>query len=161
MVRTGGFLDDSMEVPDLASALRTVPETVAICGHTHILWSERVDGRLAPNPGAVSGFLNEDPRAHYAVLTWTDRAWRVGHRAVPNDMGRLRTACRETGYLDEGGGMARLFLLTLETGWNLMSAYFAHVDRVAREAGHETWSVAPDPVWHRAAVTFSWPDGHA
>ena len=156
-----GFLEGDTARSRLAEELDGVGEAVVVCGHTHIPWFQEEGGRLVLNPGAVSGSLNEDPRAHYALLTWTDEGWRAEHRAVAYDVGRLATAFWETGYLDAGGAMARLFLLTVETGKNLVGPFFAHVDRVARQSGHDTWSVAPDPVWHRAAATFSWPDGYA
>jgi diadenosine tetraphosphatase ApaH/serine/threonine PP2A family protein phosphatase len=148
--KRAGFLEDRTPASDAGIALRELVERGLICGH--IPWSQDVDGRLVLNPGAVSGSLKEDPRALCAVLTWMDWCWPAERRAVPYDTDRLRAAFRRSGYMEEGGVLARLLLLTMETGRNLVGGFFAHFDRLAREAGHDTWSVAPDPVWHWAAA---------
>jgi predicted phosphodiesterase len=156
--RQAGFLSRDDEPVGLASAFAQIDEPVLVCGHTHIPWVQAEDGRLACNPGAVSGALNGDPRAQYALLTWRHGRWRVEHRAVAYDLDRLRRAFRESGLLAEGGPFARAYLLSIETGQNVVGRLFWHLDRLAREAGLGDWMVLPDTIWARAVSTFPWED---
>ena len=80
--RRAGFLDEVSTSPDLDATTTETHESVVICGHTHIPWSQQPPGWLVVNPRAASGSLNEDPRAHYALLSWTEACWTVEHRAV-------------------------------------------------------------------------------
>ena len=131
-------------------------EPVLVCGHTHIPWKQEHDGRLALNPGAVCGSLNGDVRAQYALLTWQDDHWQVDHQAVPYDLDRIRAAFRESGLLAEGGGLARAFLLSIETAQNVGGYFLAHAYGLAAEAGFEDCDVVPNAIWEHAVATFDW-----
>ena len=157
--RRAGFLACEEEPPALTPRLSAIDDPVVVCAHTHIPWSQRNGDQLVLNPGAVSGALNEDPRAQYALLTWNDDGWQVEHRAVEYDLGQLRRAYRSSGYLKEGGALARVFLITVETGRNVIAPFFSHIARVAAEAGCGQSSVIRDAVWQQAVDTFVWPDG--
>jgi hypothetical protein len=73
-------------------------------------------------------------------------------------MTRVRRAFRDTGFLAEGGAFARAYLLSSETGRNVVGHLFSHSDRLAREAGLEDWDVVPEAIWDRAVSTFHWTD---
>ena len=156
--RQAGFLSQDDDPPGLTTAFAQIDEPVLVCGHTHIPWTEEEKGRLACNPGAVSGALNGDPRAQYALLTWCDGRWQVEHRAVAYDVGRLRRAFHDRGLLAEGGPFARAYLLSVETGRNVVGRLFWHLDRLVHEGGHEDWVVVPETIWERAVSTFPWED---
>jgi predicted phosphodiesterase len=156
--RKADFMGRDRDSSRLATALASVAEPVLICGHTHIPWTERRDDRLVVNPGAVSGSVNEDPRAHYALLSWRGHRWEVERRAVPYDLDRVRDAFSERGFLSEGGGLARAFLLTVETGRNVVARLFRHIHRLAATAGCEVGVVVPEAIWHRAMTTFPWAE---
>jgi predicted phosphodiesterase len=156
--RAAGFLSRGAEAPGLGPAFSQIDESVLICAHTHIPWVQEEDGKLACNPGAVSGALNGDPRAQYALLTWRDDRWQVDHRALPYDVDRVRHAFRDRGLLAEGGVFARAFLLNVVTGRNVVGHLFSHVDQLAATSGHADWVVVPDAVWDRAVSTFPWDD---
>lgn len=153
-----GFLGRDSDSSWLTTALGFVAEPVLICAHTHIPWAERRDDRLAVNPGAVSGSVNEDPRAHYALLSWRGDRWEVERRAVPYDLSRVRDAFSDSGFLSEGGGLARAFLLTIETGQNVVARLFRHIHCLAAAAGCEVGVVVPEAIRHRAMTTFPWAD---
>jgi putative phosphoesterase len=137
-------------------ALAQITEPVLVCGHTHIPWVQEQDRRLALNPGAVCGPLNGDVRAQYALLTWQGDRWQVEHQAVLYDLSQIRADFRESGLLEEGGALARSFLLSIETGQNLGEQFLSYAYRLAAEAGFENCAVVPDDVWEHAAETFDW-----
>jgi putative phosphoesterase len=148
------FPDRDPAILDLALAQTSEP--VLVCGHTHIPWKVERHGRLALNPGAVCGPLNGDVCAQYAVLTWQDDHWQVQHHAVPYDLGKIRAAFQESGLLEEGGALARAFLLSTETGQNVADEFFSYAHGLAAEAGFGDDGVIPDAVWEHAAATFDW-----
>lgn len=156
--RSAGFLSQDSDPSGLQSAFAQIDEPVLVCAHTHIPWAQEQDGKLACNPGAVSGAVSGDPRAQYALLTWLDGRWQTEHRAVPYDLGRIRRAFHDRGLLAEGGPFARAYLLSIETGRNVVGRLFRHVDRLAIQAGHEEWVVIPETIWDDAMSTFPWDD---
>jgi hypothetical protein len=114
------------------------------------------DGKLLFNPGAVCGALNNDLRAQYGTLTWHQDRWVATHHAVEYDHGNLRAAFKHSGLLEEGGALARAFLLSTETGQNVADFFLAHAYCLAAEAGHPDCKVVPDEFWHQAAASFNW-----
>jgi putative phosphoesterase len=150
------FPDKEPAALDLA--LAQVREPVLVCGHTHIPWQVEQNGRLALNPGAVSGPLNGTIGAQYALLTWQGDRWQAEHRAVGYDLGRLRAAMRETGSLEEGGALMRAFLLGMETGRDFGKDFLTHAYGLAARAGFEGCDAVPDEAWERAAATFDWEE---
>lgn len=146
--------DDDLAALELA--LAQIAEPVLVCGHTHIQWKWERDGRLAFNPGSVAGPLDGHVGAQYALLTWQDNRWQVGHRIVPYDLERIRTAFHACGLLAEGGALARYYLLSIETGQNAPEGFLSYAYRLAAEAGFENCVVVPDDIWDKAEATFNW-----
>lgn len=144
-----------------ALALCAIPEPVLICGHTHVQWHQRVDGRLAVNPGSVGESLCGDPRARYSLLHWDGEDWQVEPRAVPYDTSVLAPAFRERELLETGGGFARATLRDMETGRNFTYSFARHVTREALRVGLAEGDAFPDEVWQSAAATFDWEGGAA
>jgi hypothetical protein len=104
----------------------------------------------------VCGSLNGDVRAHYALLAWQDGHWQAEHQAVAYDLRRIRGAFRESGLLEEGGALARAFLLSIETGQNVAEDFVSYAYGLAAKAGIEDCDVVPDAIWEQAASTFDW-----
>jgi putative phosphoesterase len=148
------YPDREPETLDLA--LSCISECVLVCGHTHQPWVRERDGRLALNPGAVCGPLNGDVRAQYALLAWDGERWQVEHRAVPYGLSQIRADFEESGLLEEGGALARSFLLSIETGQNVADDYLSYAYRLAAEAGLDHCATVPDDIWLYAAETFDW-----
>jgi putative phosphoesterase len=107
---TGVFLADTLHI---SKALERVAQPVILCGHTHVprtVWLP--DGRLVINPGSVGVPAYDDdkpyphkmeagsPHARYAVLSRTDRGWRVEHIAVPYDWETAADAAHQQGRED-------------------------------------------------------------
>jgi putative phosphoesterase len=151
-----GWLAPDSKPGTIQRALDAIREPVLICGHTHRSWDHRQDGRLVLNPGAVCGGLNGDPRAQYALLDWVGDGWEVTFRVVAYDNERLRQAFICSGLLEEGGALARAFLLSSETGIDVGRDFFNHANRIADEAGVGDLDFIPDEVWEQADCSFTW-----
>ncbi len=146
--------------PDLDMALldrylEQIPETVLVCGHTHRQWSTRRNGKLGLNPGAVAS-TRIGPYAQYARLAWQETGWSVEGRTTPYDVAALRTTFVESGLLEEGGPLARGFLLAMETGRDYMMQFLAYAHHMAAQAGCDDCPVLPDAIWDRANASFDW-----
>jgi putative phosphoesterase len=145
--------------PTLDLALAQTDEPTLVCGHTHIPWKVEREGRLALNPGAVSGSRNGEVGAQYALLTWQNDRWQVRHLTVPYDLASVRAAYRESGLLEEGGAWAKAELLCIETGRDVLEDFVSYAFRLAAESGFEDCAVVPDDIWDDATATFDW-DGY-
>ena len=138
------------------SALVQIAEPALVCGHTHIAWEYRNDGRLALNPGAVGGPIDGVVGAEYALLTWHGGRWTADLRVVDYDVDALLAAYRERGMLAAGGAMVRALMRNAETGQNYPWYLVLHAYDLAEQAGVEHDGVVPDEIWERAAATLEW-----
>jgi hypothetical protein len=68
----------------------------------------------------------------------------------------MRTIFQESGLLEEGGALARAFLLSIETGQNVGEDWLSFTYRLAAETGFKKCDVVPDAIWEQAATTFDW-----
>ena len=143
--------------PDFFEAiLQETPEQVLVCGHIHVAWKKRIQGKLIINPGAVSAPLSGHPGAHYALLDYTNEEWEVTHKRIRYDTIKIRKAYIESGLLEAGTGIAKFFLRACETGLDYHKMFFDHANSVAAEAGYENIEYFPDDLWEQAVDTFPW-----
>ncbi len=149
-------LDPDLDPGALQTALALTAEPALACGHSHIPWQRRLDGKLVFNPGAVCGALNGDTRAQYALLEWHEDGWQVQHRAAPYDLATLRRDFAASGLLAEGNYIARAFLDSCLTGLNVSLYLLRHARRAADEAGIAAGDAFPDDLWDRAGESFPW-----
>ena len=140
----------------IESILAQMEESVLVCGHTHRPWMLQKGTRLALNPGAVCGPNNGVCGAQYALLSWEGEQWKVEHRLLPYDLNLVRQEFRESGLLAEAGAMARIFLLTIETGIDIAPVFLPYAYELAEAAGYEDCQVVPDEIWDLADRTFNW-----
>jgi len=136
--------------------LAQISEPVMVCGHTHIPWWIERNGCLALNPGSVGSPLNGIVGAQYALLNWTGEGWQAKLIAIPYDLEPLRQACQANGFLSDGGAFARLCLLSVETGQDVLDDFFAYASGLAEQAGYAECDHIPDDIWEQAVKTFSW-----
>jgi putative phosphoesterase len=148
------FPDRDLET--LVEILDEIPEDVLVCGHTHLPWHWQVNGKLALNPGAVTGGLNGDPRAQYALLAWDGEGWRAELRGVRYDLDRIHQAYRDSGLLEEGGPFVRAVLLSFRSGKNVPTAFIEFAITYARQAGWTDGASIPDEIWMAAEAAFDW-----
>jgi putative phosphoesterase len=157
MFKEAGLLSpNGDQIRLVGPTLDEIDENVLICGHTHIQWIQKDEGKLALNPGSVGLPINGDPRAQYAILTWQGNHWQTQRRAIPYDIERTRAAFQENGLLKEGGGFARACLLNMETGQNVPGRFIEYACQVATQAGLERNATLPDTMWEHIETTFDW-----
>jgi putative phosphoesterase len=131
-------------------------QSVLVCGHTHCPMVISRNGKTIVNPGSVSGPLNGDVRAQYALLDWHDDHWQVELKGTEYDKTRLIKGFEDSGLLREGGALARCFLETELTGEDISLLFFEHIDAIAESRGVELDSFVPDDIWEEAEDTFDW-----
>ena len=137
-------------------ALQMIDEPVLACGHTHEPWCLHRNGKMAVNPGSVAGPLNGEIGAQYACMEWQDNEWQVTQKIVTYDLAPIQEAFIECGLLEEGGPVARGFLLSIETGQNVTSDFLTFAYQLAEQAGIEDCKTLPDEIWDLADAEYSW-----
>jgi putative phosphoesterase len=150
------LLDPRLHSSPLIYAFARTSEPVLVCGHTHMPWQERFNGRLAFNPGAVTFPSNGDLGAQYAILTWKTGGWEVEHHSAVYDHSLIRTAFIESGLLQEGGALALGVLLSIENGKDVAMDFLNYAYHKAAEAGFSECEYVPDAIWDAAAESFDW-----
>jgi putative phosphoesterase len=144
------------DLPILDLSLQMIAEPVLVCGHTHDQWASRRNGKLAVNPGSVAAPLNGVIGAQYARMIWEDRQWQVKPVTVHYDLAALKKGFAESGFLQEAGAAGRSFLLTIETGRNVMLEFRAHAFKLAEQEGFKNCKAVPNEIWAQADATFPW-----
>lgn len=84
-------------IAEIYVRLGNLPQSLLLCGHTHIPRAVGVGGRLIVNPGSVGLQAYADdlpephvmetgsPHARYAILQQSETGWRVEHLAIDYD----------------------------------------------------------------------------
>ncbi len=143
--------------PDGTAPIRIVHGSLeSACGHTHRPMALEKDGKLIVNPGAVSGPLNGDIRAQYALLEWQAGHWQAEFRGVDYDKEKLIEGFESSGLLEGGGALARSFLYTELTGEDITLLFFQHIDRIAESRAVQLDTYVPDEIWEEAERSFDW-----
>lgn len=141
---------------DVKQALKLVPETVLICGHSHVHWQHQGEDQFALNPGSVGAPIDGDIRAHYTILEGDGNDWQAELRLVEYDLDWQRRLYRESGFLLEGGAMAWTFLRSIETGRNVTGDFLTHLKNVAIQEGWNQDKPPTERIWGCAVESFNW-----
>lgn len=113
--------DDDAIFPDTPNesvrpTLEGIDQGSVVRGHNHVAFEREVAGIRLIAIGAVGLSFGVGPGAEYAILDASSTGGSVEHRRVTYDVEATLAACRHTGYLDEAGPVARLFVAEIETG---------------------------------------------
>lgn len=146
------FPESDLRPLDLA--LEQIEEPVLVCGHTHLPWNLRRNGKLALNPGSVGCPLNGQVGAQYALLDWQADHWEVDHHIVDYDLAQIKTAFQESELLQEGGFLAQTYLASILTGFDHSLKFLERAYRLAEEAGYKGCKYVPDEIWEQATATY-------
>jgi predicted phosphodiesterase len=105
---------------DLADKIGQPRPTVFCVGHTHQPLVRRLDGMLVVNAGAVGMPFDGDSRLCYARLTWQRGEWSAELVRLGYDRAEAERDFIDTGFLDDGGGLARVMLRELQISSGLI-----------------------------------------
>lgn len=99
-------------------------------GHTHIQVHRRINGTLVLNAGSVGMPFDRDPRAGYARCEWANGAWKGTLMRLDYDRARAERDFVDSGYLEEGGPLARLQLIELREARSQLFQWAARYERL-------------------------------
>ncbi|MGE5155473.1 MAG: metallophosphoesterase family protein [Bdellovibrio bacteriovorus] len=87
-----------------------VPTDVAlfVTAHTHRPLERMVNGTQVLNVGSVGSPFDGDPRGSYARLEWRDGRWHWELLRFTYDRDQADRDFRESGFIEEGGPLARI-----------------------------------------------------
>jgi hypothetical protein len=90
-----------------------LPADVAlfISGHTHRTHQRRIQGMDVVNVGSVGSPFDGDVRGSYGRFTWRGGRWHTELVRFPYDRERAARDFEISGFLDEGGPLARIIYL--------------------------------------------------
>jgi predicted phosphodiesterase len=87
------------------------PRTLFIASHTHRPMLRRFNGTLIANVGSVGQPFDGDPRAAYGRFVFDASRWHASIARVSYDRSQAARDFADSGFLDEGGPLARLIYL--------------------------------------------------
>ena len=138
-------------VKSIEDAVQGVKESVLVCGHTHRPWVHHVGDVLVVNPGSVGNPGNGDPRADYAVLSWSNGRWSVEHKVVSYDLDAVKTQFKESGILETVGANAKTTMYCRLTGVDVALEFLLHVKKLESEN-----SMSYIQAYSSATDSFNW-----
>ena len=104
-------------------------------GHTHIPLIRRINGTLVVNAGATGLPFDGDRRASYAQLTWRAGRWEAKIIRLNYDRQKAERDFEDSGFLDEGGPLARLMLVELRTAHSQLYQWTARYEKAVLAGG--------------------------
>lgn len=115
---------------EVAAKLGEPAPAVFCVGHTHIQARRMINGTLVLNAGSVGMPFDGDTRAGYARCEWTRGGWKGTLARLDYDRARAERDFVETGYLEEGGPLARLQLIELREARSQLFQWAARYERL-------------------------------
>jgi predicted phosphodiesterase len=99
----------------LAGMFGDVFENWIVRAHNHYAGVRLWGNRRIVTTGSVGLPLDGSPTAQFSVLEWREGTWAVEHHSVAYDVETTLKRFRKSGYLEQAGPMARLFMREVET----------------------------------------------
>lgn len=118
--RKGIYPDTSQE--SLAAKIAPAPQILMV-GHTHKPLLRSLDGALIVNAGSVGLPFDGDTRPSYAQIVWRNDHWEAEIIRVDYDHEAAIRDFYTSGFLTEGGGMAKVILTELKLARSLISPW--------------------------------------
>ena len=75
-------IDGSVPIEEVKEIIKDVNEDVILCGHSHCSFIGEVDGKKIFNVGSIGNSLDEDNRASYGILDFSDDNVKLINRRV-------------------------------------------------------------------------------
>jgi predicted phosphodiesterase len=111
-----------------AALIGKLPEGAAlfVSGHTHRAHQRHTQGMDVVNIGSVGSPFDGDVRGSYGRFTWHRGRWHTELVRFAYDRERAARDFETSGFLDEGGPLARLIYLEWQRAALLMSGWRRH-----------------------------------
>jgi putative phosphoesterase len=152
---TGIFITDKYnEIVD--SYTKSIEQPVLIFAHNHVPWNQKINGCLALNPGSVAFPLNGTIGAQYAIMEWVIDHWEANIRTVQYNLQEIKDAFVESGFVKEGGPLARILLYSINTGKDMMGMFLRFMYQLAYKEEYRDFEVVPDNVVELAEKKWDW-----
>ena len=143
------------EVQHMDYILENIQEDMFVNGHTHMSWQRSMHQKLGFNPGSVGlqhdGFPGQ---ASYAVLEILEKNFKVEIMKTNFDVNQLENNMRKSGWMDEGGIIAKLALDEVKTGHKHILRFVQHAYNFYERITGNRKVVVPDDVWEAAVKTW-------
>lgn len=105
-----------------------IPRDLAlfVTAHTHRPLERMLDGTAVLNVGSVGSPFDGDPRGSYGLLEWRGGRWHWQIARFAYDRDRAVRDFRESGFLEEGGPIARILYQEWYQARSLMPLWRRH-----------------------------------
>lgn len=140
----------------LETFTRSMEQRALIFAHNHISYHKEFNGCLTLNPGSVGCPLNGTVGAQYAIMNWNRDHWNAEVRTVDYDIDEIINSFVKTGYLKEGGPLARITLECIHTGKAHMGFFFEFLHELAEKQGLHDFEIFPDEILELADKKWDW-----
>lgn len=95
-----------------------------LVGHTHQPLIRDVNGTLVVNAGSIGLPFDGDNRTSYAQLTQNGSGWKSKIIRLNYDQAAAREDFYSSGFIPDGGPLAKLVLTELDLAWPQLSSWF-------------------------------------
>lgn len=100
---------------ELLAMFPDTPETTIVRGHQHTAAVRLWGHKTIITAGAVGLALTGLVEAQYVILERTPQGWSIQHQSIPYDVVAAVQRFHSTGYLEEAGPVARLYMREVAT----------------------------------------------
>jgi predicted phosphodiesterase len=129
--RDGIYTDTTDET--LRLQIGKVPPTVFCVGHTHKPLMRQIDHTLVVNVGSAGLPFDGDPRVSYAQLERLNSAWKAEIVRVDYDRAAADRHFDDSGFIDDGGAMARLIRVELRVARSQIAEWSHIYEKAVRD----------------------------
>jgi putative phosphoesterase len=139
---------------NLSEHLRSIAETVLICGHTHQQWHASAKNKVALNPGSVGVHFNRQRNAEYSIVEIGPNGDPISvvvtEHQVPYNIEETFSRFAESGPLEHSPVWSHTIIQSLKTGRNItvdflrkaMEMESTRTGRNVESVSNETWRQA-------------------
>jgi len=138
------------------SFTKKIEQPVLIFAHNHVPWNQNINERLALNPGSIGCPLNGIIGAQYALMEWKMDRWEVYLRTAYYCINEINKAYIESGFLEEGGPVAKAFLYGIKTGRDIAGMFLRFSYQLAFKKGYRNFDFIPDEIIELAEKKWDW-----
>jgi hypothetical protein len=89
-------------------------------------------------------------------MEWEEEHWETDIRTIHYCIDEINDAYVESGFLKEGGPLARSFLHSIKTGRDMAGMFLRFMYQLTHKKGYRNFEVVPDEVLELAAKKWDW-----